>query len=35
MGKDRMRQLLAGLGIASLVAGAGVMGPGPALGTSG
>ena len=35
MDRERMKQLLAGLGMASLVAGAGVLGPGPALGTSG
>jgi radical SAM modification target selenobiotic family peptide len=35
MGKDKMKQLLAGLGIATLVAGAGLTAPGPVLGASG
>ena len=34
MGKEKMKQLLAGLGIASLVATAGATAPRPVLGTS-
>ena len=35
MGKEKMKQLLAGLGIASLVAAAGITAPGPVSGASG
>jgi radical SAM modification target selenobiotic family peptide len=35
MGKDKLKQLLTGLSIAGLMAGAGITAPGPVLGGSG